>query len=257
MPTDRQRPIALGVSLKMYFDHDRTVTWCRDVAEIARRHEATRSGSATVFVMPSFVSIPEARAIMDSVAEVGAQDIAADDAGAFTGEVSGPQLVQVGCHYAEIGHAERRVLFGETDELIARKLAAAVRNQITPVLCVGETERASPAKAAADCAEQITAASAHLDDAGTRLIIAYEPQWAIGQAEPAPIEYVTDVATRLRESLEADGRDSSSILYGGSAGPGLITEIDSSVDGLFLGRFAHDPAALEQILDEVALLRAP
>lgn len=255
MSVGGQRPITLGISLKMYFDHDGTVAWCRDVAEIARRHEATRLGRATVFVMPSFVSISEAREIVEGAVEVGSQDIAADDVGAFTGEVSGPQLMQVGCRFAEIGHAERRELFGETDELIARKLAAAVRNRITPVLCVGEKERISAAEAAADCAEQIAAASAYLDDVSTRLIVAYEPQWAIGQAEPAPTDYVCEVVTRLRESLNASGRDSTSILYGGSAGPGLITEIDSSVDGLFLGRFAHDPAALEQILDEVAALR--
>ncbi|GAB2510230.1 triose-phosphate isomerase family protein [Paramicrobacterium agarici] len=247
-------PITLGISLKMYFDHERTLSWCRGVAEIARAHDAVRSGRATLFAMPSFVSISDARDILNGAAEVGAQDIAADDAGAFTGEVSGPQLVQVGCRYAEIGHAERRTLFGETDDLVARKLAAAVRNGITPVLCIGEEQQLTPAAAAEACAEQIASASARLDDSATRMIVAYEPQWAIGQAEPAPTDYVREVAQRLRGTLDASGRESSSILYGGSAGPGLITEIADSVDGLFLGRFAHDPLALRQILDEVDAL---
>jgi triosephosphate isomerase len=83
--------------------------------------------------------------------------------------------------------------------------------------------------------------------------VAYEPQWAIGAPEPATPEYISAVARGLDEHLRSrEGQEDSRVIYGGSAGPGLITELDTAVAGLFLGRFAHDPQALKTILDETA-----
>ena len=138
------------------------------------------------------------------------------------------------------GHAERRRLFGETDAVVALKTEAAAAAGLTPLLCVGETERGLPADAARFCFEQIAAAlgqTVSLDD----VVVAYEPVWAIGVADPAQPGYVNDVVAQLRELLlqrsHADtGRPR--IIYGGSAGPGLLPQLDT-VDGLFLGRFAH------------------
>ena len=88
-----------------------------------------------------------------------------------------------------------------------------------------------------------------------RVIVAYEPVWAIGAAEPAPVSHIAAVAERLRAELDSlAGRDGSTVIYGGSAGPGLLAELGDSVDGLFLGRFAHDPDALAGVLDEAARL---
>lgn len=244
----------IGVSLKMYFTHARTVEWVTAVAEIMRSHPA--APSVTAFVMPQHPSIPAALAVAGPL-EVGAQDLAAADAGAFTGEVSGAVLAELGCRFVEVGHAERRRLFGETDEAVADKVHAALRNALTPVLCVGESEGIDQAAAAEVCIEQIRSGLSAAEAAGAigPIIVAYEPLWAIGAAEPASSAHIRGVCSRLREHLRS-GPDGARVIYGGSAGPGLLATIADSVDGVFLGRFAHDPTAIRDILDEVALLSA-
>ena len=90
------------------------------------------------------------------------------------------------------------------------------------------------------------------DTANSRVIVAYEPYWAIGAAQPAPTGYVADVCQRVRAAL-AEHLDDVAIIYGGSAGPGLLTDLGGDVDGLFLGRFAHDPQAVAGVLAEAAV----
>lgn len=244
----------IGVSLKMYFGHAQTVEWCRAVRRLAEEHPAVRDGEAELFVLPSFPAIPAAIQILAPLVAVGAQDIASHDSGAFTGEVSGAELAELGCGIAEIGHAERRLL-GETEEQVSEKVAAAFRNGLTPLLCVGEEER--DVDAAGICIDQIDSALRFAEDRGqlAPLIVAYEPVWAIGQAQPAPDSHVREMCQRLRDHLGTLPAVSSRVIYGGSAGPGLLTRVKDSVDGLFLGRFAHDPAAIRSILDEVHELR--
>lgn len=250
-------PYLIGVSLKMYFSHARTLEWCRAVAEIARTHPAVQEGGAELFVIPSYLSVPAAREILGDLAAVGAQDLATEDSGAFTGEVSGSQIAEFGCTVVEVGHAERRRLFGETDDVVRRKTDAALRNGLSPVLCIGEAEKQDPADAAAECIRQLDDALSTAVQAqhGGRVIVAYEPFWAIGAPEPAEPEYITAVCSILREHVRSlsDFPDSA-VIYGGSAGPGLLSRIGGDVDGLFLGRFSHDPAAVETILDEVRKL---
>jgi triosephosphate isomerase len=188
--------------------------------------------------------------------EVGAQDLHWEDTGPFTGEVSGAELAEVGCTMVEVGHAERRSLFGETDEIVARKTLAALRNGLAPVLCIGEPERGAPEQAAALCIRQLESAlaPARASAVGGRLLVAYEPVWAIGAAEPATPEHVTAVCRTLRDHLDGDESfPGARVIYGGSAGPGLLPRIAADVDGMFLGRFAHDPSAVRRILDEVTL----
>ena len=247
-------PVLIGVSLKMYFSHARTVEWCRAIAQLAREHRAVQDGSAELFVIPTYPSIPAALAIVGDHVAVGAQDISTEDSGAFTGEVSGAELAELGCRVVEVGHAERRRLFGETDEVVRAKTAAALRNGLAPVLCVGEANRGDPRDASRECIRQITDALLTADAAGHRgrVIVAYEPHWAIGAPEPAPAQYIREVCAALSEHVHGlVDHARSAVIYGGSAGPGLLTEVRDSVDGLFLGRFAHDPAAVERILDEV------
>jgi triosephosphate isomerase len=248
----RTSPYVIGVSLKMYFSHARTVEWCRAVAP--RIAPAVSAGEAEFFVMPSYLSIPAAREILGASAGVGAQDLATEDAGAFTGEVSGAQLAELGCTVVEVGHAERRRLFGETDEQVRLKTDAALRNGLTPVLCVGEAERQDPRDATAACIRQVEDAISLARARGNaaRIVVAYEPFWAIGAPEPASPDYIRAVCAPLRAHLRSltDFPDSA-VIYGGSARPGLLAQIADDTDGLFLGRFAHDPAALGRILDEV------
>jgi triosephosphate isomerase len=155
--------------------------------------------------------------------------------------------------YAEVGHAERRRLFGETDEVVAAKVAAALDAGIVPVLCVGEADRLSADDAAAATVAQL---HADLEDSPAGpVVVAYEPVWAIGAPQPAPAIHISTVTRALRAALDAlPARTGSSVIYGGSAGPGLLTELGDDVDGLFLGRFAHDPEALIAVLDEAAAL---
>jgi len=244
----------------MYFSHRQTVAWVRAVAEICADHPATADGTVQFFVIPTFPSIPAVVELARPAGiAVGAQDLHWEDTGPFTGEVSGAELAELGCTLVEVGHAERRALFGETDETVARKTLAALRNRLAPVLCVGEPERAAPEEAATDCIRQLTSVlePARASATGGRLLVAYEPTWAIGAPEPAAPQHVSEVCRALREHLGGDPLfPHAQVIYGGSAGPGLPPEIGAEVDGMFLGRFAHDPNAVRRILDEVAVITA-
>lgn len=250
-------PIILGMSLKMYFDVHRTVAWSTETAAAIQQHPAIKQGIVEPFLLPSFPMIPIVQDIFaDMPMAVGAQNISAHESGAYTGEVSAQMLQQMGCRYAEIGHAERRRYFGEDDAVVAAKTAVALRHQLTPVLCIGEPERVDPAKAALTCLEQIDSAlsAGPLPEKHQHIVVAYEPVWAIGATQAAPNEHVREVCQSIRAGLAERGV-SNRIIYGGSAGPGLLTDICDSVDGLFLGRFAHEPAAFIKILDEAYLAK--
>lgn len=250
-------PVFLGVSLKMYLGYQRTLRWAEQVAAIANTHPAIREGAVDLVVLPSFPALP---AVLDAVTgagvQVGAQNLSSYDQGALTGEVSAVMLAEIGCRYAEVGHAERRGLFGETDAVVAEKTLAALRNGLTPVLCVGEPTLEDPEHAARTCIRQaanaVELAAAH--GFAAPLVVAYEPHWAIGAAEPAPIDYIQHVCRDLGDWVKDEPATAGSrVIYGGSAGPGLLSRLGDAADGLFLGRFAHNPAALATILDEVTL----
>jgi len=253
-------PVTIGVSLKMYFGQSEARAWFARVAELVRSPQgaAVMEGAVELFVIPGYLAIASAHdAFAGTPVLVGAQDLSAEDSGAFTGEVSPSELAEIGVRVAEVGHAERRRLFGETDQVVAAKTAAALRNGIVPVLCLGETDPGTPDSAAAFVVAQLHDALG--DAAAGRVIVAYEPVWAIGAAEPATAEHILPVARAVRAALDAlPDRRGSSVVYGGSAGPGLLTRLTQgeggSVDGLFLGRFAHDPAALGAVLAEASEL---
>ncbi|MFE7036597.1 triose-phosphate isomerase [Streptomyces sp. NPDC057621] len=253
MPAPTRPPLLLGVSLKMYFGHHQTLNWARKIATLADEHPAVTSGEARLFVLPAFPTlIPAAGILAPYGIGLGAQDLATEDTGPYTGEVGGPLLKEIGCRYAEVGHAERRRLYGEGDTVVAAKTAAALRNGLTPVLCIGERDRGTPQEAAERTVAEAARLLHGLD--GT-VVLAYEPQWAIGAPEPASAEHIATVCTALREWLNTRPQHAGSqVIYGGSAGPGLLTRLGGAADGLFLGRFAHDPDNVRAILDEI---RAP
>ncbi|HEY4224334.1 MAG TPA: triose-phosphate isomerase family protein [Pseudolysinimonas sp.] len=249
-------PVTVGVSLKMYFGHADTLAWLDRVAALVRSPgtvgDAVRDGAVELFVVPGYLAIPSALGAFTGIPVlVGAQDLATEDAGAYTGEVSGAELAEIGVRVAEVGHAERRHLYGDTDAIVAAKTMAALRNGLTPVLCVGESEQTGAQSAITACLEQLR--SALRDAAPGRVIVAYEPVWAIGAAVPASPEHARAVCHAIRAELDGHpGRPGSSIIYGGSAGPGTLSSLAPDVDGLFLGRFAHDPSALATVLAEAA-----
>lgn len=251
-----QARFTIGVSLKMYFGHARTLAWSREIADLARTHEAVTSGLVDLFVIPTFPCLVECRGIFAGTrVHLGAQDVAWADAGAFTGEVSAAELAEVGCSLTEIAHAERRALFGETDEMIAGKVQATLRHGLTPLICVGEKEDRGAEAAVAEVAGQLDRAIPRDADAHGAIVAAYEPVWAIGALAPASEEFIISVLAGIGEYLSSRPELAGSrVIYGGSAGPGLLTRGAGGIRGLFLGRFAHDAAAVGRILDEAVAL---
>jgi triosephosphate isomerase (TIM) len=258
--------LTIGVSLKMYFGKRQTQDWCRAVAALAAWHPGVARRAVELFVLPAAPMIaPALRIFAGTPVLVGAQNLASADSGAFTGEVSGALLHEMGCRYAEVNHAERRRLFREDNATATAKVAACWRNELIPVLCVGESAQSPPRQAAAQCVAQVReilgqgqGQSHDSHDSPSRpVVLAYEPHWAIGRADPAPAEHIREVTSSLRQWLQTRHELAGSrVIYGGSAGPGLLTSLRGSVDGLFLGRFAHDPAELAAILDEATAIVA-
>lgn len=247
----------IGAGLKMYLGHRQTLRWLDDVADLATRHAAVRAGTVELVVLPTFPALAYAvRRLTPVGVAVGAQDLFWEDRGPFTGEVSGGELAEVGCRYAEVGHLERRKHLDETDDIVSAKTAAALRNGLTPIICVGESEPQDAALAASDCLGQLQRSLAMSASAGlTRaVVVAYEPHWAIGAAAAADADHIRAVCGSLQQDLRRNGALAGSrVMYGGSAGPGLLAELGSAVDGLFLGRSSHDPVALRTVLDEAAV----
>jgi triosephosphate isomerase len=238
----------------MYLDSWSTLAWSKRVADMARRHEAFVRDRISLVVLPSMPSLP---AVIDIFAgttvQVGAQDLFYEDRGPYTGAVSGTDLAQIGCRFAEVGHAERR-LFGDDDRVVQMKVAASLRNGLTPILCIGELHDSSMAAAQMWCLQQLESGLGWMvpDNVVAPVTIAYEPVWAIGKDQPANSEHVVAMCEAIKSWLrQRPHLSGSAVIYGGSAGPGTLSGLSDAVDGLFLGRFAHDPAALESILDEV------
>jgi len=234
----------------MYFGFAQTRDWLLGVAELALNRASIRSGKVELFVIPSFLSLPTAIEILaDTGARVGAQDLFWEDEGAYTGEVSGATLSEIGVALVEVGHAERRQFFREDNEIVALKATAALRNGLTPIICIGEDEPIAADEAGMHCVRQLLGALEFAPEG--RVIVAYEPGWAVGAQRPASARHISIVCAELRLALRGlRGRNHSAVIYGGSAGPGLLNRLYGDVDGVFLGRFAHDLRALSAVLDE-------
>lgn len=238
----------IGVSTKAYLGWQQSLDWIDRVHDLLV--ERPLGPRVRLVVIPSFPVIPVAiERLAPLGVVVGAQNVSTA-AGALTGEVSAAMLSELGVALVEVGHAERRALFHETDEIVRVKTGEILGERMTPLLCIGEKAPGDPRVAAAVCLAQVAAALAGNEQSVGWVTLAYEPVWAIGAAEPAPADYVTAVITGLRRLIEHRfGAPVGAIVYGGSAGPGLLTRLPTT-DGLFLGRFAHNPANLRLVLDE-------
>lgn len=251
--------LTLGVSLKMYFGYQQTLDWSRQVAEIVRQHPLLSAcPQATLFTFPSAPVLEGTLRAFDGTAmQVGTQNIAPAEPGAWTGETSAAMVSEMGGKFVEIGHAERRRHFHEDEAVICRKVQLALENGLTPVICIGEPEKMAIDSATAYAIQEADQIIHFLQQHALtgELIFAWEPQWAIGAPQPASSDYIQSVCAGLRAHLSALPGDHR-VIYGGSAGPGLLTQLWPHVDGLFLGRFAHQPAAMQAILDEAHTLLA-
>lgn len=255
MSTTPPRRRLVGLSSKMYFSLDKTNQYTADVLARLAGLPADLLSSLDVFILPDFLTIPSTVAqVQASKLPVwtGAQDCHWEDQGSFTGEVSPAVLRSVGARIVAVGHAERRRLFGEDDAVTASKAAAVSRNGMVPLVCIGEKTEGDTKIAVEECRPQVEAVIAGLaDDAD--VVLAYEPVWAIGASQPAGDAHVLAVVAGLRElDCVKNRKGSTRVVYGGSAGPGLFERLKTGLDGLFLGRFAHDPERFVQTVKEVA-----
>jgi triosephosphate isomerase len=241
------RPL-IGTSWKMNLTSTEADRWFREFVPLVGQLD-----DRDLFVLPPFTSIWVARERLSGTSIAwGAQDVEGVDAGAHTGDISAPMLADLGCRYVEVGHSERRRDHGETPELIAAKAAAALRWGMQPIICVGEHQRGDLGETLQFLVDDLgrCLASTTPEELG-RVVIAYEPEWAIGVgAVAAPPEEVGAVHRALGSWLaERPGGAAIPILYGGSVNVDAAARLldEPGVGGLFVGRFALDPVNFARI----------
>jgi triosephosphate isomerase len=217
------------------------------------RIAATRSD---VVLCPSFLALNEVvERRRGTAVKVAAQNMHEEDSGAFTGEVSAPMLVELDVEAVILGHSERRQYFGESDEALARKVPAALAAGLEPILCVGESEEARDGGETEQVLErQLQADLADVEAADlARVVIAYEPIWAIGTGRTATPEQAQDVCAFIRDVVRMRGgaADKLRILYGGSMKPANAAELLSKpdVDGGLVGGASLDPVEFAAIVE--------
>jgi triosephosphate isomerase (TIM) len=211
-----------------------------------------------VAVLPPFTDLRSVQTLIDGDKlriGYGAQDLSPYDYGAYTGDISGPMLAKLGCRYVLAGHSERRHYHHETDEVVNAKVQAALRSELTPILCLGESLEIRQA------GKQHEHGMIQLDgglkgipaEAVAGMVIAYEPIWAIGTGEvatPADAQQMTSaIRTRISEIHDADTAASVRILYGGSVKPDNVAPImaQPDVDGALVGGASLDAGQFAQI----------
>jgi triosephosphate isomerase len=240
-------PLIAG-NWKMNLDHLQSIAFVQKLAWSLKDAKHDYSTVEAV-VFPPFTDLRSVQTLLDAdklQLGLGAQDLSAHDSGAHTGEISGAFLAKLDIRYVIVGHSERRTMHGETDAVVGSKVAAAHRNGLVPVLCVGET--------AADLEEhgpsavpvaQLRAAVADLPR-DAEIVVAYEPVWAIGSGKAATAEQAEQVCAALREALsEERGTESAAatrILYGGSVKSTNIAAFmrEPDVDGALVGGASLD-----------------
>lgn len=188
---------------------------------------------------------------------IGAQNMHFEESGAFTGEISPVALKDLGVQYVIIGHSERREMFNETDETVNKKVHAAFKHGLTPIMCVGETLEEREADQWKQVVQsQTTKGLAGLtDEQVAKVVIAYEPIWAIGTGKTASAEDANEVCAYIRktvaEQFSKETADQIRIQYGGSVKPGNIKELmdQSDIDGALVGGASLDPNSFLQLLE--------
>ena len=236
-------PVMAG-NWKMHKGPDAARRFCREFVQVA-----PPATDRTLLLFPPALSVTAVReALGEHDIGVGVQSIHWEESGAYTGEISAGMAVEAGAGFALVGHSERRHVFGETDEETGKKVAAAAGAGLVPVLCVGETlDQRKEGRLEEVILRQLDAGTAGLDDdAVARILVAYEPVWAIGTGETATPEDAADAHGRLRARLRdriGDAADAVPILYGGSVKPHNAAELlaASDVDGVLVGGASLDP----------------
>ncbi len=242
----------IAANWKMYKNPDQTRDFFRDFLPLVSGHDRDQ-----IAVCPPFIDLHAAiEAAKGSNVAIGGQDVYWEKEGAFTGEISTGMLLAVGCTHVIIGHSERRQYFGETDDTVNLKLKAALEAGLTPIVCVGEVLEERDAGITEDVLRrQCTRAFHKLSGKkAAKLVVAYEPVWAIGTGKTATPQLAAEAHALIRgEVAKALGDDLANnlrILYGGSVKPdnakALMAEED--IDGALVGGASLDPKSFAAIV---------
>lgn len=214
--------------------------------------------SVEIVVAPPFPYIGTvAKAAAKGTLLIAGQNLSEHAAGAYTGEVAAEMLQDTGCSDVIIGHSERRQIFGEDDETIARKLVTASSAGLRPILCVGETKEIRDAGKTVEHVDTQLKAALGTVSIAERLVIAYEPVWAIGTGDNATPLQIEQAHAAIRKILRDLGLDAVPILYGGSVKPANAAELASvgEVDGFLVGGASLSSGSFRDIRDAVASAR--
>lgn len=249
-----QLPLMAG-NWKMHENHFEAIAL---VQKLAFTLTGKDFDSVEVAVLPPFTALRSVQTLIDGDKlriSYGAQDLSQYDSGAYTGDISGPMLAKLGCDYVLAGHSERRQYHGESDELVNAKVQAALRSELTPILCVGELLGVRQAGQHIEhILGQLDAALKGIPAAAVAaMVIAYEPCWAIGTGEVATPKDAQEAAAAIRSRIsavyDAETAGGVRILYGGSAKPDNIAPImaQPDVDGALVGGASLDAGQFAQI----------
>ena len=242
----------MAANWKMYKTPDQTREFFRDFLPLVEKHDRDE-----IAVCPPFVNVPAAvEAARGSNIAVGAQNMYWEKEGAFTGEISTGMLLAVGCTHVIIGHSERRQYFGETDDTVNLKLKAALEAGLIPIVCVGEVLEEREAGLTEDVLRRqcLRAFHAISGKKAAKLVIAYEPVWAIGTGKTATPQLASEAHQLIRseagKALGEDLAENLRILYGGSVKPenakALMSEAE--IDGALVGGASLDPKSFAAIV---------
>lgn len=221
--------------------------------------KSIEAGDFEVMIAPPFISLPaavETRRIEKRIA-IAAQNVFFEQKGAYTGEISLPMLEEIGCRYVIIGHSERRHIFGESDDLIERKLMASLESNVLPILCVGETleeREAGDMKKILKRQLESICSSLTSDVVSEMIVVAYEPVWAIGTGKAATESDADSACGHIRSVIEdrfgGACADKIRILYGGSVNLDNCADLlkHENIDGLLIGGASLDVSTFTKII---------
>jgi triosephosphate isomerase len=242
----------IAANWKMYKNPDQTGEFFRDFLPLVADHNRDE-----VVVCPPFVDLGAAvDASRGSGVAIGAQNLHWEKEGAYTGEISASMLVAVGCTHVIIGHSERRQYFGETDDIVNLKLKAALEAGLTPIVCVGEVLEEREAGLTEDVLRRqcLRAFHAVSSKKAGKLVVAYEPVWAIGTGKTATPQMAAESHSLIRgEATKAFGEQFSNnlrILYGGSVKPENAKALmaEEEIDGALVGGASLHPKSFSAIV---------
>ncbi|MFB9239049.1 triose-phosphate isomerase [Plantactinospora siamensis] len=247
MATETRRPLMAG-NWKMNLNHLEAIALVQKLAFSLNEQQLE---AVETVVLPPFTDLRSVQTVIDGdklKIGYGAQDLSPYQAGAYTGDISGAMLAKLGCSYVVVGHSERRAQHYEDDALINAKVAAALANDITPILCVGEgLEVREELRHVPHCCDQLDAALRGLTaEQVARVVVAYEPVWAIGTGKTATPENAQEVCgevrRRIAETFDQATADRVRVLYGGSVKANNIAAImaQPDVDGGLVGGASLD-----------------